>query len=248
MAKRKSTNTNIKQYNKVRAALRRQVRSMEKRGYFWREQVIPDKPKKITAASVRRLQKVKEKLYESARYRLPSGEETGGRYARDFERRMAAKKAAQTRKRKGDSAPPPPTPPSPHQEDIYLQRIMRIVNDIGTRHPAAAALLLDEIENEIDAPTEEEKKANRVRVARQLDDAGTHQIEMLAVEAWYHRMESSGMRALSELRMILSGGVIPTAEELKDLNAAYQQDDTWEEGFDQSVMDADEFFETFGFI
>lgn len=248
MAKTRAKNPTIQQYNKVRAALRRQVRSMEKRGYFWREPVIPDKPKKITAASVRRLQKVKEALYETARYRLPSGEETGGRYARDFERRQAAKKAAQSRKRKRESAPPLPPPPSPHQEDIYLQRIMRIVNDIATRHPASAALLLDEIENEIDGATEEEKKANRIRVARQLDEAGTHKIEMLSVEAWYHRMEASGMRALSELRMILSGGVIPTAEELKEMNAAYQQDEAWEEGFEQIAMDPDEFFETYGFI
>ena len=247
MAKtRKPKNPTIQQYNKVRAALRRQVRSMEKRGYFWREQIIPEKPKKITAASVRRLQKVKEKLYETARFRLPSGEETGGRYARDWERRQAAKKAAQSRKRKWESAPPPPPPP--HQEDIYLQRIMRMVNDIATRHPAAATLLLDEIENEIDGANEEEKKANRVRVAKQLDEAGTHKIEMLSVEAWYHRMEASGMRALTELRMILSGGVIPTAEELKEMNAAYQQDEAWEEGFEQIAMDPDEFFETYGFI
>lgn len=91
------------EYQKLRRSLQRQIRELEKRGYFFPAgSPLPETPKKITRASVRRLEKIKSELYKKARWKDPiTGNETSGVRGRDIENERRARKSAETRKRNG---------------------------------------------------------------------------------------------------------------------------------------------------
>lgn len=64
-----------KEYNKQRKRLKQAIARSKKQGYIFSEDILPEKPKRITQASVRRLSKIKpENLRKKARYLI---EETG---------------------------------------------------------------------------------------------------------------------------------------------------------------------------
>lgn len=85
-----------KAYSKAVKLYKAQVRRMEKRGYTVKAK-LPPKPKKITEASVRRVEKAQKTLYEKSEYVTPEGEVlTGGRAQRRL-RKESAKKAAYKR-------------------------------------------------------------------------------------------------------------------------------------------------------
>lgn len=66
--KRKKTSTLEKKYNQQRKRIQRFISTHEKRGYFF-DNVLPDKPKKITQASVRCLEKITAQyLYQRGQY------------------------------------------------------------------------------------------------------------------------------------------------------------------------------------
>lgn len=98
----KKQNANITAYNKARQRLKRQIKRLENRGYILPENIIPEKPKKITEASVRRLEKITlQKLYEKAEaVQTDTGEIISGVDYRKQERSQSAKKAAKTREQK----------------------------------------------------------------------------------------------------------------------------------------------------
>ena len=98
----KKQNANITAYNKARQRLKRQIKRLEKRGYILPENIAPEKPKKITVASVRRLEKITlQKLYEKAEaVQTDTGEIISGIEYRKQERSKLAKKAAKTRAQK----------------------------------------------------------------------------------------------------------------------------------------------------
>ena len=85
-----------KAYSKAVKLYKAQVRRMEKRGYTVKAK-LPPKPKKITEASVRRVQKEQKTLYEKSEYITSEGEVlTGGRAQRRL-RKESAKKGAYKR-------------------------------------------------------------------------------------------------------------------------------------------------------
>jgi len=82
-----------KQYQRERKRIQKQISRMRKRGYNVNIE-LPAIPRKITAASVRRLQKITTpKLYE-----VSTKGQLSGRKARQQERFESARKAAQTRR------------------------------------------------------------------------------------------------------------------------------------------------------
>ena len=88
-------------YMKQRRRIQRAISRMEKGGYILPENVLPPIPKRITRASVRRLEKITtDVLYKKSRYvDIETGEIISGIVARDRKRSEAAKKAAETRRR-----------------------------------------------------------------------------------------------------------------------------------------------------
>lgn len=102
MAKRKSKQTsNQRAYAKQVKRIKQFIRRAEKRGYLFTENVLPQQPKRVTQASIRKLaQLTPEKLYQKAVY---GGEASGGEIVKGvegikLERKVRAQKAAQTRK------------------------------------------------------------------------------------------------------------------------------------------------------
>ena len=77
-----------KAYNKQIKRIRQFVRRAERRGYVFPETIIPQKPKKITQASVRRLQSITPaRMYKKAEYMdYSTGESISGTKARKAEK------------------------------------------------------------------------------------------------------------------------------------------------------------------
>lgn len=90
----------ITAYNKERARIKRQINRLRKRGYEIDDDILPDKPKRVTQASINRLAKITlNKLYEkSIKLNEETGEITEGKEAKKIEASERAKKAAKTRK------------------------------------------------------------------------------------------------------------------------------------------------------
>lgn len=84
-----------KAYNKQIKRIRQFVRRAERRGYVFSETIIPQKPKKITQASVRRLQSITPaRMYKKAEYMdYSTGELISGTKARKAEKQAQQLKA-----------------------------------------------------------------------------------------------------------------------------------------------------------
>ena len=102
MAKRKLKQThNQRAYAKQVKRIKQFIRRAEKRGYQFTESVLPQQPKRVTQASIRKLaQLTPEKLYQKAVYggEASYGEIIKGTEGIKLERKVRAEKAAQTRK------------------------------------------------------------------------------------------------------------------------------------------------------
>ena len=86
-----------KEYTRIRKNLQAQVRSLKKRGYNVPDNYVPKIPKKITQASVRRLEKAQADIPRKITYGEPPVSYGRGR---DIEREAAARKGQETKKRK----------------------------------------------------------------------------------------------------------------------------------------------------
>lgn len=81
--------------------IKRFVRSAEARGYTLPDSVVPKLPKRVTEATIRRLDKIRPAyLYKKAVYTSPEGVQVSGTKRRAQERSEQAKKVAKTRRRR----------------------------------------------------------------------------------------------------------------------------------------------------
>lgn len=99
---RKKQSQTQQEYNKQRRRIQQFINRAEKRGYLFPDNIIPDRPKRVTKASVNRLAKLTpDKLYAKAEYvDVETGEILPGKAGRVQERSKTAKRAAQTRTKK----------------------------------------------------------------------------------------------------------------------------------------------------
>lgn len=104
-------NTVKSEYTKQRRRIQSFIRRAEKRGYLFGDNVLPKIPKKITKASVRKLEKITpETLYKKALY---GGEATDGEIVSGLEGLKAEKEAnKQKRNRKSQTPSTPKLPPT----------------------------------------------------------------------------------------------------------------------------------------
>lgn len=101
MAKRSKQTPVERDYIKQVKRIKQFIRRAEKRGYKFSENALPQRPKRVTRASVRKLAKLTpDKLYKKAvYYGLASGGEiVSALEGRKLERSLRAKKSAETRK------------------------------------------------------------------------------------------------------------------------------------------------------
>lgn len=101
MAKRRKQTPTERAYSKQVKRIKQFIIRAEKRGYQFGEDVLPQRPKRVTQASVRKLAKLTpEKLYQKALYGglATEGEIVPATEGVKLERSLRAKKAAETRK------------------------------------------------------------------------------------------------------------------------------------------------------
>ena len=101
MAKRHKQTPAERAYSKQVRRIKQFIRRAEKRGYQFNENALPQRPKRVTQASVRKLVKLTpEKLYQKAVYggSATMGEIVPAIEGLKLERSLRAKKASQTRK------------------------------------------------------------------------------------------------------------------------------------------------------
>ena len=124
MAKRRKQTPAEKAYNRERRRIQRQISRMSQRGYDVPENILPPRPKRITAASVRRLQKITTpRLYERSHFIVvETGEIITGAEGRRLERQKSARRAAETRRvaREVKREYREPEPPSVYEVE-YVQ-------------------------------------------------------------------------------------------------------------------------------
>lgn len=81
--------------------VKRFIRSAEARGYTFPDSVVPKLPKRVTEATIRRLDKIRPAaLYKQAVYTSPEKVKVSGTKRRTQERSEQAKKAAETRRQR----------------------------------------------------------------------------------------------------------------------------------------------------
>lgn len=101
MAKRRKQTPAERAYSKQVKRIKQFIRRAEKRGYQFSENVLPQRPERVTQASVRKLAKLTpDKLYKKAVYGglLSEGEIVPATVGLKLERSLRAKKAVETRK------------------------------------------------------------------------------------------------------------------------------------------------------
>ena len=101
MAKRKGKTANRAAYDKEVRRIRQFINRAQKRGFEFRENILPSKPpKRVTKSAINQLKKLTpDSLYKQARYiDAYTGEILSGIKGRELERSRAAQKAAETRR------------------------------------------------------------------------------------------------------------------------------------------------------
>ena len=101
MAKRRKQTPTERAYSKQVKRIKQFIRRAEERGYEFSDDVLPQRPKRVTQASVRKLAKLTpEKMYQKAVYggSASEGEIVHGTVGVKLERSLRAKKASETRK------------------------------------------------------------------------------------------------------------------------------------------------------
>lgn len=206
--KRKTVRPVVKAFRKAVSAFFRKARSMAKRGYVI-DAVLPEEPKKITEASVRRIKKISANLYKKSYYVTEEGEVISGEEGRKYERSRSAKKAAETRKRKKQESS------IRYDWQIafdWLEGIIQKVTEKGSERVASA------IRDIVDAAVirSSEREVGMIIVSQQ--DEVRQSIEEIA-ESFYSAQSGKYSYALSKLSQILGGGAL-TAAQLSDYESA----------------------------
>ena len=201
--KRKTVRPIVKAYRKAVSAFFRKGRSMARRGYVI-DAVLPKEPKKITAASVRRIKKISSNLYKKSYYVTEEGEVISGEEGRKYERSRSAKKAAETRKRNKRIGETPIRYDWEFAFD-WLEGIIKQVEERGMERVANA------IRDIVDAAVirTSEREVGMIIVAQQGEVLQS--IQEIA-EAFYSAQSGKYSYAVSKLSQLLGGGTITAAQ------------------------------------
>ena len=199
--KRKTVRQVVKAYRKAVSNFFRKARSMARRGYVI-DAVLPEEPKKITEASVRRIKKISSNLYKKSYYVTEEGEVISGEEGRKYERSRSARKAAETRKRKKQESS------IRYDWQIafdWLEGIIKQVEERGMERVANA------IRDIVDAAVirTSEREVGMIIVSQQGDVLQS--IQEIA-EAFYSAQSGKYSYAVSKLSQLLGGGTITAAQ------------------------------------
>lgn len=229
MAKITKKSQLLKDYNKERNRIKRFIRNAEKKGYVFEPNLIPPKPKTITAGSIRRLSKIRPaQLYNKA-YAISAV--TGQPITVDQRKREireeASRKAWETRRIKKDQADYNRIKSNRewqqmfHASKLVWDKVQSMISNVGVQQSQSADLLNNLLNSEI-------KKYGVDAVLYSISQASDDFLSTCEVIIKYHPSSDVSRTAVQHLYTLISGN-LPSDAEQAEIDKALANDESWEE-------------------
>lgn len=224
-----------RQAKKHISRIKRFIRAAEARGYTFPDSVVPKLPKRVTEATIRKLDKIRpDYLYKKAVYTSPEGVKVVGTKRRSQERSEQAKRAAETRRQKfieARNAAPGIRGEPPEEQAFALNTIEEILFVIDNREIKEAwwshkkdplGIYKEEDANRLrsvleQAIAEEGREAVAARIAEKAQDIG--ELITQALQGSGDRYRENGREAVNALvqkfATILRGRPLTASESLE---------------------------------
>lgn len=219
----------LKEYNKERNRIERFIRNAEKRGYVFEPNIIPPKPKTITAGSIRRLSKIKPaQLYNKA-YAISAvtGQPITVEQRKREIREEASRKTWETRRRKKDQADYNRIKSNRewqqmfHASKLVWDKVQSMIANVGVQQSQSADLLNNLLNSEIE-------KYGVDSVMYSIAQASEDFLATCEVIIKYHPSSAVSRTAVQHLYTLISGS-LPSDAEQAEIDKALANDETWEE-------------------
>lgn len=186
---------------------------MASRGYVI-DATLPKKPKRITEASVRKVEKVSSELYKKSSFVTEDGKVISGEEGRKYERKRSARKAAETRKRHKIEQS------IRYDWEIAFEWLEELVERVAQKGSMQVASAINDLVNAAVVRTSEREVG--LAVVSQQDDV-RQSIEEIA-EYSYSAQSTQYSYALTRLSQLLGGGAL-TASQLSDYETGDEDGD-----------------------
>lgn len=219
----------LKDYNKERNRIKRFIRYAEKRGYVFEPNLIPPKPKTITAGSIRRLSKIRPaQLYNKA-YAISSvtGQPITVEQRKKEIRQEASRKAWETIRRKKDLEQYEMIKKDRewqqmfHSIRIVWDKVQSMIANVGVQQSQSADLLSKLLNSEIE-------KYGVDAVLYSISQASDDFLSTCEAIIRYHPSSEVSRTAVQHLYTLISGN-LPNDAEQAEIDEALTNDETWEE-------------------
>lgn len=219
----------LKDYNKERNRIKRFIRNAEKRGYVFEPNLIPSKPKTITAGSIRRLSKIRPaQLYNKA-YAISAvtGQPITVEQRKREIREEASRKAWETRRRKKDQADYNRIKSNKewkqmfHASKLVWDKVQNMIVNVGVQQSESADMLNNLLNSEIE-------KYGADTVLYSIAQVSEDFLSTCEVIIKYHPSSAVSRTAVQHLYTLISGN-LPSDAEQAEIDKALDSDETWEE-------------------
>lgn len=219
----------LKDYNKERNRIKRFIRNAEKRGYVFDPNLIPPKPKTITAGSIRRLSKIRPaQLYNKA-YAISAvtGQPITVEQRKREIRQEATRKAWETRRRKKDLEQYERIKKDRewqqmfHVSSIVWNKVQSMIANVGVQQSQSADLLNNLLNSEIEKYGVD---AVLYSIAQTSDDF----LSTCEAIIKYHPSSEVSRTAVQHLYTLISGN-LPSDAEQAEIDNALSNDEYWDE-------------------
>lgn len=219
----------LKEYNRERNRIKRFIRYAEKRGYVFESNLIPPKPKTITAGSVRRLAKIKPaKLYSKA-YAISAvtGQPITVEQRKREIRQEASRKAWETRRRKKDEEDYKRIKTDTKWQQMFRaaklvwDKVQSMIENVGVQLSQSADLLSNLLNSQI-----QQYGADSVLycIAQTSEDF----LSTCEIIIKYHPSSAVSKTAVQHLYTLISGN-LPSASEQAEIDKVLSNDESWDE-------------------
>lgn len=219
----------LKDYNKERNRIKRFIRNAEKRGYVFEPNIIPTKPKTITAGSIRRLSKIRPaQLYNKA-YAISAvtGQPITVEQRKREIREEASRRAWETRRRKKDDEDYGRIKTNRewqqmfHSSKLVWNKVQSMIANVGVQQSQSADLLNNLLNSEIE-------KYGADSVMYSIAQSSEDFLSTCEVIIRYHPSSAVSRTAVEHLYTLISGN-LPTDAEQAEIDNALSNDEFWNE-------------------
>lgn len=219
----------LKEYNKERKRIKRFIRYAEKRGYVFEPNIIPSKPKTITAGSVRRLSKIRPaQLYNKA-YAISAvtGQPITVEQRKREIRQEASRKAWETRRREKDQRDYERIKSNRewqqmfHVSKIVWDKVQSMIANVGVQQSQSADLLNNLLTSQIE-------QYGTDSVLYCISQASEDFLSTCETIIKYNPSSAVSRTAVQHLYTLISGN-LPSDSEQAEIDEAIENDESWDE-------------------